>query len=188
MNKRATNPALQLENLWQKVQGRLDELNPRERKLVGYGALLTGLILCWWVLIDPAMRTLEGSAARLEALAQKAGAVERAAQDLQALQGARSRVQVQPAELNTRLARLLADEGLKDSTTLTRSEEGMLRLDLNSAPAGAVLKWLAQAEALSGVKTAEMKVQKQDAGVVSGYILFATPVGSASVAASKPGA
>jgi general secretion pathway protein M len=168
------NSKFSLDTLWGQLQGKLDELNPRERKLVSYGGALSALVIVWFVLVDPAVATLTGSEQRIQALVQKAGAVERAAQNLEALRGARSRVQVQSSELDTRLKRILTDEGITDGATVDRTEEGMIRVNLQQVPAGALLKWLAQAETLSGLKTSELKLQKTDAGVVSGEVVFGT--------------
>lgn len=168
------NSKFSLDTLWGQLQGKLDELNPRERKLVSYGGGLSALVIVWFVLVDPAVATLTGSEQRIQALVQKAGAVERAAQNLEALRGARSRVQVQSSELDTRLKRILTDEGITDGATVDRTEEGMIRVNLQQVPAGALLKWLAQAETLSGLKTSELKLQKTDAGVVSGEVVFGT--------------
>lgn len=174
MKKPLSNGKFSLSTLLQQLQGKLDELNPRERKLVNYGGGLSALIVVWFVLVDPAVTTLTGADQRIEALVQKAGAVERAAQNLEALRGARSRVQVQSSELDTRLKRILSDEGITEGATVDRTEEGIIRVSLQQVPAGAFLKWLAQAETLSGLKASELKLQKTDAGVVSGELMFST--------------
>lgn len=171
---RSSNSKFSLDTLWNQLQGRLDELNSRERKLVNYGGGLSVLVVVWFVLIDPAVTTLTGSDQRIQALVQKAGAVERAAQNLETLRGARSRVQVQSSELDTRLKRILTDEGITQGAAVERTEEGMIRVSLQQVPAGAFLKWLGQAETLSGLKTSELKLQKIDAGVVSGELVFST--------------
>lgn len=185
MKKPLTVNKLSLGALWAQLQSKLDELNPRERKLVSYGGGLSALIIVWFVLVDPAVTTLTGSDQRIQALVQKAGAVERAAQNLEALRGARSRVQVQSSELDTRLKRILTDEGITTGAKVERTEEGMIKVSLQQAPAGAFLKWLAQAETLSGLKTSELKLQKTDAGVVSGELTFSTQASGLNTGTGK---
>lgn len=186
MKKPLAENKFNLNNLLNQLRGKLDELNPRERKLVNYGGSLSALILIWFLLIDPAVTTLTGSDQRIEALVQKAGAVERAAQNLEALRGARSRVQVQSSELDARLRRILVDEGITEGATVDRTEEGMIRVSLEQVSAGAFLKWLAQAETLSGLKTSELKLQKTDAGIVTGELVFGTQASGLNAGTGSP--
>lgn len=153
-----------------KAQTQLDQLNPRERKLVGWGGLFAALAITWFVLIEPAWLTIQNAPANQQALAEKAAQVMRAADELEALRGARSRVQVREEDLEGRLAQLLVETGVQQQTTLRRTEEGEFRLDFTEAPAVGFLAWMAKVDGISSLTVHRMEMEKVAAGSLTGYV------------------
>lgn len=153
-----------------KAQSRLDQLNSRERMLVTYGGALAGVLLTWFVLIEPAWVTVREAPANQAALVDKAGQVMRAAQDLEALRGARSRVVVPETDLQARLQELLNEQGIAEQASLVRTEEGDIRVDFNGVSATGFLAWLLRAESISSLTVNQAEMQKVEAGVLSGYV------------------
>ncbi|MCE2744557.1 MAG: type II secretion system protein M [Burkholderiales bacterium] len=158
------NHLLNQANAW------LDQLNSRERKLVTYGGTLAAVLVTWFVLIEPAMLTIQQGPANQAALVDKAGQVMRAAQDLDALRGARSRVVVPESDLQARLQQLLDEQGIAEQASLLRTEEGDIRVEFNNVPASGFLAWLARAEAISSVVLNLAELEKVEAGVLKGYV------------------
>ena len=109
-----------------KAQNQLDQLNTRERKLVTWGGAVAIALIGWFVLIEPAMVTIQQAPANQAALVDKAGQVMRAALDLEALRGARSRVVVPESDLQARLQQLLDsfDATLDRDTIKPRNHSG----------------------------------------------------------------
>lgn len=157
-------------NLLNKLQAQLDQLNTRERKLVTYGGALAAALITWFVLIEPAWLTVQQAPANQAALVDKAGQVMRAAQDLEALRGARSRVVVPESDLQARLQQLLEEQGIAEQATLMRAEEGDIRVEFNNVSATGFLAWLARTEAISSLKLNLAEVEKVEAGVLKGYV------------------
>ena len=152
------------------AQSRLDQLNTRERKLVTYGGALAAALITWFVLIEPAMVTVQQAPANQAALVDKAGQVMRAAQDLEALRGARSRVVVPESDLQARLQQLLDEQGIAEQGSLIRTEEGDIRVEFNKVSASGFLAWMARAEAISSLTLNLAEIEKVEAGVLNGYI------------------
>ena len=157
-------------DLLNKAQAQLDQLNSRERKLVTYGGALAAALIAWFVLIEPALLTIQQGPANQAALVDKAGQVMRAAQDLEALRGARSRVVVPESDLQARLQQLLDEQGIAEQASLARTEEGDIRVEFNGVSASGFLAWLARAEAISSLSLYLAVVEKVEAGVVRGYV------------------
>lgn len=157
-------------SLSNKIQSRLDELNPRERKLVTWGGATAAIMIGWFVLIDPAMTNLQGSANRIEELSRKTASVQRAALDLNELKGSRSRINVGKEDVLPRLQTLANQEGLGSSVTLKRLEDGLIELQAEQASVAGILQWLAQAEGLSNINIGQINLTKGEAGLVSGSI------------------
>lgn len=156
--------------LLNRAQAQLDQLNTRERKLVTYGGALAAVLITWFVLIEPAMVTVQQAPANQAALVDKAGQVMRAAQDLEALRGARSRVVVPESDLQARLQDLLDEQGIAEQGTLVRTEEGDIRIDFANVSASGFLAWLARAESISSLTLNLAEVEKVEAGVLNGYV------------------
>ncbi|WP_334119035.1 type II secretion system protein GspM [Limnobacter sp.] len=156
-------------SLVNKLQNRLDQLNTRERKLVTHGGSLAAVLIAWFVLIEPALLTVQQAPANQAALVDKAGQVMRAAQDLEALRGARSRVVVPESDLQARLQQLLDEQGITEQANLVRTEEGDIRVEFNNVSASGFLAWVARAEAISSLTLNMAEVEKVEAGVVKGY-------------------
>lgn len=157
-------------SLVNKVQNQLDQLNSRERKLVTHGGALAAVLIAWFVLIEPALLTVQQAPANQAALVDKAGQVMRAAQDLEALRGARSRVVVPESDLQARLQQLLEEQGIAEQANLVRTEEGDIRVEFNNVSASGFLAWVARAEAISSLTLNMAEVEKVEAGVVKGYV------------------
>ncbi|HEY1057169.1 MAG TPA: type II secretion system protein GspM [Limnobacter sp.] len=162
----------------QQLQARLDQLNPRERLLVTWGGALTALVLLWSLGLDPAIQTLKNAPAEQQALQDKAAQVMRAATELEALRGARSRVVVRDSELEPRLAQLLVDQALQQQSTLRRTEEGELRIEFTEAPAAGVLAWLNKAESISSLTLLETDLKKVAAATLTGHVVFLPKAGN----------
>ncbi len=94
----------------------------------------------------------------------------RAAQDLEALRGARSRVVVPESDLQARLQQLLEEQGIAEQATLVRTEEGDIRVEFDNVPASGFLAWMARAEAISSITLNQAEVEKVQAGVLKGYV------------------
>ncbi|WP_341237117.1 type II secretion system protein GspM [uncultured Limnobacter sp.] len=159
-------------DLLNKAQAQLDQLNGRERKLVTYGGALAAVLIAWFVLIEPALLTVQQGPANQAALVDKAGQVMRAAEDLDALRGARSRVVVPESDLQARLQQLLEEQGIAEQTTLVRTEEGDIRVEFNNVSASGFLAWLSRAESISSINMNVAEVEKPEAGVLKGYVTF----------------
>jgi general secretion pathway protein M len=161
---------MKLNPLINKLQAQLDQLNSRERKLVTYGGALAAALITWFVLIEPAMLTVQQAPATQAALVDKAAQVMRAAQDLEALRSARSRVVVPESDLQARLQQLLEEQGIADQGALVRTEEGDIRIEFTDVSASGFLAWLARAESISSLTLNMAEIEKKEAGVLSGYI------------------
>ncbi|NJM32180.1 MAG: type II secretion system protein M [Limnobacter sp.] len=158
---------------WQRsLETRLDELAPRERRLLLGGVLFGALALCWLVAFEPALQLIENAEEKQASLLQKASEVKREAAQLQALQSARSRVVVPPNEMDKRLIRLLADNNLSPQASVSRTEEGEILVELTNASAAGTLQWLAQTESLSNLTLAQTQFAKVQPGTVTGTFLF----------------
>lgn len=168
-----------LDSFTRQIQARLDQLNSRERKLVSYGSVVVAAALAWFVLIEPAWMTVRQAPANQAALVDKAGQVMRAAQDLDALRAARSRVVVPESDLQTRIQQLLVEHGIAEQAMLTRSEDGNLRIEFSNAPATGFLAWLARIEAISNLKINLAEIEKTEAGLLKGYMIL-LPAAAAS--------
>jgi len=156
----------------QKLNSQLDQLNARERMLVTYGGALAGVLITWFVFIEPAWQTVQQAPGAQAALVDKAGQVMRAAQDLEALRGARSRVVVPDTDLQQRLEALLIEQGIAERSTLIRTEEGDIRVEFAQVSASGFLAWLVRAEAISSLKANVGEIEKGQAGELSGYLSF----------------
>jgi len=154
----------------QKLNSQLDQLNARERMLVTYGGALAGVLITWFVFIEPAWQTVQQAPGAQAALVDKAGQVMRAAQDLEALRGARSRVVVPESDLQARLQQLLDEQGIAEQAALVRTEEGDIRVEFNNVSASGFLAWMARAEAISSINLNLAEVEKVEAGVLKGYV------------------
>ncbi|WP_370260614.1 type II secretion system protein GspM [Limnobacter sp.] len=152
------------------LRDRLDQLNPRERKLVTWGGLVAGLLVLWLVLLEPAWLTVQKAPENQAALVDKAALVMRAAQDLEALRGTRSRVVVRNEDLDTRIQQMLLEHGIAEQATLRRTEEGDMRVEFTGTSATGWLAWLAQVEGISSLTLAQAEMSKDEAGIVSGYV------------------
>lgn len=154
------------------LQDKLDQLSPRERKLLTYGGGLCALAFTWLVLIEPALLTIQRAPANQEALVSKAGQVMRAAQELDTLKSARSRVVVPEDNLQDRIGQLLAENGIAETAALQRTEEGDLRVEFSQTSASAVLAWMAQIDGISSVDVHQVEIEKTEAGLLSGYLVL----------------
>lgn len=161
---------MNLNSLFNKAHAQLDQLNHRERKLVIYGGALAAVLMTWFVLIEPALQIVRQGPANQAALVDKAGQVMRAAQDLETLRGARSRVVVPESDLVARLQQLLDEQGIAEQAALVRTEEGDIRVEFNQVSASGFLAWLARAEAISSLNLNMAEVEKVEAGVLKGYV------------------
>lgn len=163
-----------------RIQTQLDQLNTRERKLVTYGGALAAALVTWFVLIEPAWVTVQQAPATQVALVDKAAQVMRAAQDLEALRGARSRVVVPDSDLQARLQQLLDEQGINEQALLTRTEEGDIRVEFTKVSASGFLAWVARAESISSLNLTLAEIEKAEAGVLNGYVtLLPNSTGSA---------
>lgn len=168
-----------------RVQSRLDQLNTRERKLVTWGGSLALVLIGWFVLIEPALTTIRQAPANQAALVDKAGEVMRAALDLEALRGARSRVVVPESDLQARLQELLDEQGIAEQASLVFTAEGEYRVEFSGVSASGLLSWMARAEAISSLQLNLAEVEKVEAGVLSGYVTL-LPIPSGTSGKSPP--
>lgn len=159
-------------NLIPAFKNKLDQLNERERRLVTWGSVFAGVCILWFVLLDPAIAVLTSANQKQAELVNKVAQVKRAAMELNALQGTRSKVVVKEEEALPRLTSLLGEEGLSTTTAVSRSESGAIEVSLSKAPVASVLKWLVQAESLSNLTLEDAQLNKEEAGLVSGSIVF----------------
>ncbi|HEX4880681.1 MAG TPA: type II secretion system protein GspM, partial [Limnobacter sp.] len=152
------------------LRDRLDQLNPRERKMVTWGGAIAAALVLWLVLLEPAIVTIRQAPANQAALVDKAAQVMRAAQDLDALRGTRSRVVVRDEDLNARLAQMLSEQGIAEQAEVRRTEEGELLVEFKQVAVSGLLAWLSQVEGISSVSLVQSELTKQEAGIVSGYV------------------
>lgn len=159
-------------NLIPTLKSKLDQLNERERRLVTWGAGFVGLCVLWFALIDPAIDVLSKADQQKSELVNKVAQVKRAALELNALQGTRSKVVLKEEETLPRLTSLLSEGGLAATSSVSRSESGAIEVSLKQAPVAGLLQWLVQAESLSNLVLEDAQLVKEEAGLVSGSIVF----------------
>ncbi|QXH49349.1 type II secretion system protein M [Pseudomonas fakonensis] len=111
---------------------RWQALAPRERRAVALAAALLGTLLCWQVLIAPALAAIEHWNQELPKLRSQA----------QALDALLAQRQAPPAgELGEALQQSLAQAGLQAHSRLS-AEGGGWQLDWQQVPAEAAMAWL----------------------------------------------
>ena len=169
---------MNIQTLRQAVYAQLDQLNPRERKLVGYCAAVVLLTITGLVLIEPAWRTLEHGPANQSALVSKAAQVMRAADELEALRSVRSRVQVKESDIQARLTQLLTETGIEQHAKLQRTEDGVLHVHFDSVSASAFLAWLAKTQAIASLRILRMEMEKISAVLLKGQVALQIQTGS----------
>lgn len=84
----AASRATKAAELRRAAAARWEALAPRERRLVLLAAAAVAVALLWWVLIQPALRTLREAPARIGALELQLAEMQRQAAESQALAGA----------------------------------------------------------------------------------------------------
>ena len=156
--------------LFNTLHNRLDQLSAREYKVVAYGSAVVAALITWFLLIEPAMLTIQQAPANQAALVDKAGQVMLAAQDLEALRGTRSRVVVAESDIQARLQQLLNEKGIAEQANLIRTEEGDTRVEFSNVSASGFLAWVAGAEAISNVTVNTAEIEKVEAGVLTGHV------------------
>ena len=111
--------------LRRQLAARWDALAPRERRLVAAAALCVALALLWWVMLQPALRTLREAPARIGTLDQQLAQMQRLAAESRALASAPTVSATQAARsLEAAAARLgsaarLQMQGERATLTLT---------------------------------------------------------------------
>lgn len=130
----------------------------REQTLVLAAASVVGLALLWWVLLAPALRTLQGAGAQHERL-------DAQLQHMQALQAEAQQLQAQPRTPAQDAARTLqasASQTLGASARLVPAGE-RTTITLTGANASALATWLAQARSNAHAVTQEAHLTRSNA-------------------------
>ena len=140
------------------LQTRWRALGQREQTLVRRAAMLVGLALLWWVLVAPALRTLQQADAQQRSLV---GQLQR----MQSLQAQAQALQSQPRISHDDALRALqasVKQGLGSSAQLNVVGD-RATVTLRNAPADALAQWLAQARVNARALPSEARLVRNTA-------------------------
>lgn len=142
---------------------------PRERRMLLIAAIAVGLLLVWWIAIQPAVRTLRETPAQLDQLEAQLQQLQRLAAESQTLRGAPP---VSTAQAG--LALKAATDRLGDKGTLALLGD-RATLTLNGVTTEALRGWLLEARSAARVRPIEAQLTRGQQGY-SGTItvVFAT--------------
>lgn len=140
-------------------------LAPRERRLVLAAALCVGVALLWWVMLQPALRTLREAPVRLGALELQYAEMQRQAAEARALAGTPAVSPSQAARaLQAATARL--GEGAKLQTQGDRAT-----LTVADVPGDALWSWLNEARSAARARPVEAQLARGPKGYSGTLVL-----------------
>lgn len=133
------------------------ERTPRERWIVGAGGGLLLLVLCWLLLIEPALQGREQWKKALPALRADYAQMQSLAQQASAAPAPNAAT---PPPDRAAIERSLAEHGMK-AQSLNVSEDGV-RITLNDVSFSALTDWLQQAQRDAQLVVAEAGIIARD--------------------------
>ena len=126
-------------------------LAPRERQLVATMAAAVGVLLVWWIAVQPALHTLTAAPLEIDQLDQQLEAIQLAASEMQTLRAA-SPV---PTEQAVAALRAATDRLGNRAKLVVQGERATL--NFTGVPADALRAWLG--EARSGARARPLEAQ-----------------------------
>jgi general secretion pathway protein M len=141
-------------------------LQPRERRLVLAAGLVIGVALAW-LAIAPAVRTLKATPPQLTALETQMQAMQRLADEAQALRG------TPPVPMEQgRVALQASAERLGDKARVSLQGERAV-LTLTGLPADQLTGWLAEVRINARARVVESQLQRTPEGGYAGTVVLA---------------
>ena len=131
---------------------------PREKQLIAAMAVAVGLLLIWWIAVQPALRTLRESSIEIERLEQQTQQVQLAAAEMQTLRSA-SPVPTEQAMAALRSATTRLGDKAKISVQGERAT-----LTFTTIPAEALRAWLGEARSAARARPLEAQMLKSGPG------------------------
>lgn len=156
-------------------------LAPREQRLARLGATVVLLALVWLVLLEPAWQTTTRLRTALPPLRAQAAQLDAVIQEAQELKRQAGSDAAAPAQMQPALQASLAQAGLGAVATATTLSDKQWQVDLEHAPAEAVVLWLQGLPFELRVQATEVALQRPTgengrplAGMVSGTVSLGT--------------
>lgn len=146
---------------------------PRERRMLLAASIAVGVLLVWWIAIQPAMRTLRETPAQLDELETQLQQLQRLAAESQTLRGA---APVGTAQAGLALKAATDRLGEKGRLTLLGDRA---TLTLNGVHTEALRGWLLEARSAARVRPVEAQLTRGQQGY-SGTITVVFAAGSTS--------
>ena len=131
---------------------------PRERQLIAAMTVAVGVLLLWWIAIQPALRTLREASIEIERLEQQTQQVQLAAAEMQTLRST-SPVPTEQAMAALRAATSRLGDKAKISVQGERAT-----LTFTGLPAEALGNWLGEARSAARARPLEAQLIKSGAG------------------------
>ena len=129
-------------------------LAPREQRGLVIAAVAVGLLVAWWLLVAPALRTLRETPAQLDRLESQLQQLQRVAAEARELKGA---APVSPAQSATALK--AAADRLGDKAKLNVQGD-RATLTLNGASPEALAAWLGEARSAARARPLEAQLTR----------------------------
>lgn len=131
---------------------------PRERRLLLGAGIVLGLLLVWWIAIQPALRSLRETPAQLDALEAQLQQLQRLAAESQSLRGT---APVGSAQAGLALKAATDRLGEKGRLTLLGDRA---TLTLNGVQTEALRGWLLEARSAARVRPVEAQLTRGQQG------------------------
>jgi general secretion pathway protein M len=145
-------------NLRAVIAARWAALAPRERRGLVIAGLAVAVLLVWWLLVAPPLRTLRETPAQLDRLEVQLQQLQRVAAEARELKAASPVTTAQSAT-----ALKAAAERLGDKAKLTVQGD-RATLTLNNASAEAITAWLGEARSAARARPLEAQLTRGSAG------------------------
>ncbi|HET7675600.1 MAG TPA: type II secretion system protein M [Gammaproteobacteria bacterium] len=160
---------------WDDARAWYGGLAPRERRIVTAGGIVLLLIILWLAIVSPWLNAKTALAARVEADAQTLAWMQQAAPRLKQLERAAPHA---AATVNRSLFAVVEQTaqsspiGANIKQFQPRGDKSV-QVHLEAAPFDALIEWLGQLQAQSGVAISALNVQRADApGTVNADVTF----------------
>lgn len=131
---------------------------PRERQLIAAMAVAVGVLLLWWIAVQPALRTVREAGVEIERLEQQTQQVQLAAAEMQTLRST-SPVPTEQAMAALRSATTRLGDKAKISVQGERAT-----LTFTGIPSEALRAWLGEARSAARARPLEAQLIKSGPG------------------------
>jgi general secretion pathway protein M len=131
---------------------------PREKQLIAAMVVAVGILLLWWIAVQPALRTLRDASIEIERLEQQTQQVQLAAAEMQTLRSA-SPVPTEQAMAALRSATARLGDKARISVQGERAT-----LSFTGIPAEALRAWLGEARSAARARPLEAQMIKSGPG------------------------